>query len=129
MDVTKSHLLWKHPTKHTDHIVSPLVFGKRMLLVKGGGIATCFDTPKGMPVWKARRIKATGEYFASPIYGDGKIYVAGGNGFVVVLNNDGAELKILAKNDMGDAIIGTPVISDGQLIVRTRSRLFCIAAE
>jgi len=128
-DVTKTHLLWKHPTKHTDHIVSPLVVGKRMLLVKGGGIATCFDTQKGMPVWKPRRIQATGEYFASPIYGDGKIYVAGENGFVVVLNNDGAELKILAKNDMGDAIIGTPAISDGQLIVRTRSRLFCIAAE
>jgi outer membrane protein assembly factor BamB len=128
-DVTKSHLLWKHPTKHTDHIVSPLVVGKRMLLVKGGGIATCFDTQKGMPVWKARRIQATGEYFASPIYGDGKIYVAGENGFVVVLNNDGAELEILAKNDMGDAIIGTPAISDGQLIIRTRSRLFCIAAE
>lgn len=128
-DVTKSHLLWKHPTKHTDHIVSPLVVGKRMLLVKGGGIATCFDTKQGLPVWKARRIQATGEYFASPIYGDGKIYVAGENGFVVVLNNDGAELKILAKNDMGDAIIGTPAISDGQLIVRTRSRLFCIAEQ
>mgnify|MGYP003774453493 CR=1 FL=1 len=61
--------------------------------------------------------------------GDGKIYVAGENGFVVVLNNDGEELKILAKNDMDDAIIGTPAISDGQLIVRTRSRLYCIAGE
>ena len=128
-DVTKTHLLWKHPTKHTDHIVSPLVVGKRMLLIKGGGIATCFDTQAGKPVWKPRRIQATGEYFASPIYGDGKIYVAGENGFVVVLNNDGQELKILSKNDMGDAIIGTPAISDGQLIVRTRSRLYCISEE
>ena len=24
-DVTNSHLLWKHKTKYTDHIVSPLV--------------------------------------------------------------------------------------------------------
>ncbi|MDE0735873.1 MAG: PQQ-binding-like beta-propeller repeat protein [Pirellulaceae bacterium] len=128
-DVTKSHLLWKHKTKHTDHIVSPLVVGKRMLLVKGGGIATCFDTQKGLPVWKAKRIQNTGEYFASPIYGDGKIYVAGENGFVVVMNNDGAELKVLAKNDMGDAIVGTPAISDGNLLVRTRTRLFCIAKE
>lgn len=43
-DVTATHLLWKHSTKHTDHIVSPLVVNNRMLLVKEGGIATCFDT-------------------------------------------------------------------------------------
>ena len=39
-DVTDTHVLWKHPTKYTDHIVSPLVIDNRMLLVKGGGIAT-----------------------------------------------------------------------------------------
>ena len=46
-DVTDSHVLWKHPTKHTDHIVSPLVSDGRMLLVKGGGISTVFDTEDG----------------------------------------------------------------------------------
>ena len=45
------------------------------------------------------------------------------------MNNDGAELKVLAKNDMGDAIVGTPALSDGNLLVRTRTRLFCIAKE
>jgi len=37
------------------------------------------------------------------LYGDGKIYITGENGNVVVLANE-TELKILAKNDMGDAI-------------------------
>ncbi len=124
-DVTNSHLLWKHNTKYTDHIVSPLVVDGRMLLIKSGGIATCFETKQGRPLWGPKRIQNEGEYFASPVYGDGKIYVASENGKVVVLANE-PDLKILAKNDMGDSILGTPAIADGRLFLRTRSRLFCV---
>jgi outer membrane protein assembly factor BamB len=125
-DVTESHLLWKHNTKHTDHIVSPLVVDGRMLLIKGGGIGTCFETQKGESLWGPKRIQNAGEYFASPVYGDGKIYVAGENGNVVVLEN-GPDLKILAKNDLGESVLGTPAIADGRLFFRTRTSLICVA--
>ena len=124
-DVTGSHLLWKHSTKYTDHIVSPLVIDGRMLLVKGGGIATCFETRHGRKLWGPKRIQNSSNYFASPVYGDGKIYIAGENGNVVVLKN-GPLLKILAKNRMGDAILGTPAIADGRLFIRTRGKLICV---
>lgn len=124
-DVTKTHLLWKHKTKHTDHIVSPFVRDGRMLLVKGGGITTLFETAHGKPLRGPKRIPSTCNYFASPIYGDGKIYVAGENGFIVVLKNS-PNYEVLAKNDMGDPIIGTPAISDGRIIVRTRTKLICV---
>jgi outer membrane protein assembly factor BamB len=125
-DVTKTHLLWKHRTKYTDHIVSPLVIDGRMLLIKGGGIGTCFEIEQGKPLWGPKRIQNESDYFASPVYGDGKIYIAGENGNVVVLKN-APELKILAKNDMGDSILGTPAIADGRLFIRTRSKLICVA--
>lgn len=121
-DVTDTHVLWKHPTKHTDHIVSPIVTENRMLLVKGGGIATCFEVKQGESVYGPVRIQNTGNYFASPIYGDGKIYIAGENGRIVVLE-DGPELNIAAVNDLEDSILGTPAIADGALIVRTRRAL------
>ena len=124
-DVTESHLLWKHPTKYTDHIVSPLVSNGRMLLIKGGGIRTVFDTKKGKSLGRQTRIQNTCEYFASPIVGDGKIYIAGENGVVVVLE-DSNEYKVLAKNDMGDSILATPAIADGSLFIRTRSKLICV---
>lgn len=127
-DVTKSHVLWKHKTKYTDHIVSPLVVGGRMLLVKGGGISTCFEIEKGEPVWNATRIQNESDYFASPVYGDGKIYISGENGNVVVLE-DGPTLKILAKNDLGDSLLATPAIADGRLFFRTRGKLICIGEE
>ncbi|GAB4136712.1 MAG: hypothetical protein Tsb009_03850 [Planctomycetaceae bacterium] len=124
-NVTKTHVLWKHPTKHTDHIVSPLVHDGRMLLIKGGGIATRFDTKTGKPIRGPKRIGNTCQYFASPVYGDGKIYVAGDNGIVVVLK-DSPNYEVLAKNDMGEPILGTPAIADGRLFIRTRTQLFCV---
>jgi len=127
-DVTETHVLWKHDTKHTDHIVSPFVMDGRMLLVKGGGITTLFATENGEPLRKPTRINNACEYFASPIYGDGKIYLAGENGFVVVLKNS-PKYELLAKNDMGDSIVATPAIADGKLFIRTRSKLVCVGSE
>lgn len=127
-DVTKTHVLWKHKTKHTDHIVSPFVKDGRMLLVKGGGITTLFETKNGTALRGPRRIPNASQYFASPIYGDGKIYIAGDNGMMIVLQN-GPKMEVLAKNNMADAIIGTPAIADGRLIIRTRTRLYCISAN
>ena len=124
-DVTDTHVLWKHATKHTDHIVSPLVVDNRMVLVKAGGIATCFSTKNGASIFGPGRIRNEADYFASPIYGDGKIYVAGENGRIIVLRN-ADELDVLAVNDMGDSILGTPAIADGALFVRTRKSLLKI---
>ena len=124
-DVTQTHVLWKHPTKHTDHIVSPLVVHNRMLLIKAGGIATCFEVAEGKPLFGPGRIDNAGDYFASPVYGDGSIFVASANGKIVVLK-DAAELEVLSVNDMGDPILGTPAIADGALFVRTRRALLRI---
>ena len=49
-DVSNLRLLWKHKTKHTDHVVSPFVSDGRMLLIKGGGISTVFETKTGQPL-------------------------------------------------------------------------------
>ncbi|MBI3861732.1 MAG: PQQ-binding-like beta-propeller repeat protein [Planctomycetia bacterium] len=121
-DVTKTHVLWKHPTKHTDHIVSPFISDGRMLLIKDGGITTVFETKQGQPVQAAKRV-GSGGYFASPVAGDGKIYLAGENGTVVVLD-DSLEYRKLASNDLSEAIIATPAIADGGLFIRTRTKLW-----
>lgn len=126
-DVTSSHVLWKHPTKHTDHIVSPLVLDGRMLLLKEGGITTVFGTDDGKPLREPKRVGRGGNYFASPVCGDGKIYLAGENGYVVVLAN-GPNDEELAQNDLEESVVATPAIAGDGLFVRTRTKLFCFAA-
>ena len=127
-DVTQTHLLWKHKTKNTDHIVSPFVSDGRMFLVKEGGISTVFDTKQGESVRGPKRIGSGGGYFASPVFGDGKIYLASENGNVAVLKN-GADYEELALNDVGESIIATPAIADGGLFIRTRTKLLCFGAD
>lgn len=126
-DVTKTHLLWKHKTKNTDHIVSPFVSDGRMFLVKEGGISTVFETKRGEPTRAPKRIGSGGGYFASPVFGDGKIYLASENGSVTVLKND-ADYEELSVNDVGESIVATPAIADGNLIIRTRTQVLCFSA-
>jgi len=125
-DVTESHVLWRHPTRHTDHIVSPLISENRLFLIKEGGITTVFDTHQGEPLRRPQRVGGGGSYFASPVSGDGKIYLANSSGVVLVLR-DNANYEELAANDIGESIVATPAISGRNLLVRTRTRLLCIA--
>lgn len=125
-DVTGSHVLWRHPTRHTDHVVSPLVSDGRMFLVKEGGIRTVFDLEDGKSLSGPRRVGKGGSYFASPVLGDGKIYLAGENGTVLVLE-DSSSYDLLATNDMGQSIIATPAIADGRLYFRTREKILCVS--
>ena len=105
--------------------LSVLVFGNRVYTVKAGGLASCFDAAKGQPLWEMQRIDNFGDYYASPIAADGKIYMAGRNGFIVVLS-DSPELNVLAINDMNGEIMATPAIADGRLYIRTKQNLFCV---
>jgi outer membrane protein assembly factor BamB len=124
-DVTTTHLLWKHPTKHTDHVVSPFLSQGRMLLVKSGGIMTVFETAAGTMLGGPRRAGDATNYFASPVAGDGKIYLAGENGQVTVLK-DGPNYEQLAVNDLEEGIVATPAIGRDALLFRTRTHLFCV---
>jgi len=127
-DVTDTHLLWNLDHKVPSNIVSPLVVDGRLFIVKKGGISACFDTAGGETVWLKKRIGNLGNYYASPIAGDGKIYVMGENGFLVVLKQ-GPKVKVLSKNDMGESCTATPAIADGRIFVRTLTKLYCFSAE
>ena len=97
-----------------------------MFLIKEGGISTAFGTDQGESLNRLQRVGRGGKYFASPVAGDGKIYIAGENGTIVVLR-DSAEYEELALNNIGESIVATPAICDGKLLVRTRTKLFCIS--
>jgi outer membrane protein assembly factor BamB len=127
-DVTKTHLLWNVTNKYPSNLTSPLVSGDRLLVVKAGGVSTSLSSATGKPNWELERIDNLGDHFASPVAADGKIFIAGRNGFIVVIA-DSASLEVLAKNDMGGEIIATPAIADGRLYVRTREKLYCIGKK
>ncbi len=127
-DVTSTHVVWNLQNRSPSNLSSPVVVGDQLFVVKKGGISSSFDAATGKTHWEIARIKNIGEYFGSPTAGDGKIYVPGDNGFVVVLKQ-GPKLEFLAKNDIGENCPTCPAIADGRLYIRGRETLFCFSEE
>ena len=127
-DVTSTHVVWNLHNRSPSNLTSPLVVGDQLFVVKKGGISSSFDIATGAAHWELVRIKNIGDYYGSPVAGDGKIFVPGENGFIVVLEQ-GPRLNILAKNDIGESCLSCPAISDGRLFIRGRETLFCFSEE
>ena len=98
------------------------------ILIVWGNLAQPFGPFLDPGERAAKRIGKGGSYFASPVAGDGKIYLASADGTVTVLKND-ASYEELAQNELGESILGTPAIADGRLFVRTRTQVLCFAAD
>ena len=86
-DVTKTHVVWNIDNKSPSNLSSPLVYRDRLHVVKSGGVSSCFSATDGATIWDRTRLKNFGDYYASPIAADGKVYIAGRNGFVLVLDD------------------------------------------
>jgi len=124
-DLTDSHLLWKN-SRSLPNVPSPLVYRGVLYTLKEGGIFTSFDMHTGEIRKQARLQGALGDYYASPVAGDGKIYAISAEGKAVVIQA-GAEWQILQVNDLEDGCKGTPAISDGRLYIRSNRMLYCFA--
>ncbi len=127
-DVTSTNVIFDLHNKSPSNLTSPLVVGNQLFVVKKGGLSSSFDAATGSTHWELARIKNIGDYYGSPVAGDGKIYVPGENGFIVVLEQ-GEKMKFLAKNDIGEPCLATPAIVDGRIFIRGRETLFCFGEE
>ena len=66
-----------------------------------------------------------GNYAASPIYADGRIYCFGQDGTTTVLE-PGPEYKVLAVNHLEGELKASPAVAGRALFVRTRTHLYRI---
>lgn len=114
--------------KNIPYIPAPLLYQDVFYMVKTGGIVTSLDPATGRLLKQGRCPGALGEYNASPVAADGKIYLASAEGKITVLKA-GPEWDVLAVNNIGDEISATPALSEGSLFVRTRSALYCFRAS
>jgi len=117
----QAELAWQYP-RGVPECPSPLYDSGRLYLVKNGGVITCLDASSGGLIFTGR-LGSRGPHYASPVLGDGKIYCASARGDVVVIEA-GAELKILASNELGERIMATPALAAGVVYVRSDEHLF-----
>ncbi|MCO6454141.1 MAG: DUF1080 domain-containing protein [Pirellulaceae bacterium] len=126
-DVSQSHEAWRVPRRGGRDLPSPTVVGKYLMVISfRPGIASCYDAASGKELWKER---LAGEFSASPIVSRGLIYIPSEQGETCVIR-PGERLDVVARNRVNnqpDEIFRASLApSDGQLLLRSDSALYCI---
>jgi outer membrane protein assembly factor BamB len=106
------------------YIPAPLLYRDVYYMVATGGIVTALNASTGEVLKRGRSAEALGEYFASPVAADGKVYLVNEEGKVSVLKA-GGQWDVLRVNDLREEVHSTPALSGGRIYVRTRSKLYC----
>jgi outer membrane protein assembly factor BamB len=110
--------------KNVPYIPTPLLYQGVLYLVKTGGIVTTLDAATGKLLKEGRATGALGEYYASPVAADGKVYLASQEGKIAVLRA-GPQWQVLSVNDLNEEVNATPALAGGRLYVRTREAVYC----
>lgn len=120
-DVSGSHILWRNPGG-ASYVPSIVYYNGLLYMTNEVGVVTCADAETGQRVWRQR---LGGIFFASPVAGDGKVYLISETGETYVLQS-GREPEVLARNDLKERFIASPAISNHKLFLRSDTILFCI---
>jgi outer membrane protein assembly factor BamB len=126
-DVTDTHVLWRYQKSLPD-VPGVLVYRGVLYLIRNGGILQTLDPATGKLIKQGRLPQAMDEYYASPVAGDGKVYLLSRDGKATVLEA-GSDWGVSATSDFGEEIFATPAIADGHMWVRTATALYDFAAK
>ena len=87
-------------------------------------MVTCTDAATGKLIFERERLggEAGGDYYASPVVADGRIYLCSTRGVVTVLEA-GPSLKILARNAVGEPVLASPALAGNRIYIRGASHL------
>jgi len=121
-NVTRTHMAWSKGSG-TPYVPTLLVREGHLYGVLDTGMAICFEAATGKVAWQKRMC---GSVSSSPVMIDGKVYVIDEMGSVCVYEANPTELKLLAKNSVGETVRSSPAVANGRLYIRGINHLFCI---
>lgn len=126
-DIPEDKLLWKVPKK-TIGRSSPIKIGDRVYYIEDGALMLIVDAKSGKIVGEKKLGRIM---FGSPVYADGKIYVAENTGRIWILKPNGDEVDVVSSVRMTDGgeVFGSPVVSNGRIYIPTNTALYCIGAK
>ena len=123
-DISASHVVWQVPTGAP--YISSLVHHDGLLYMASDvGAVSVIDAETGRRIWQER---VNGLFSASPVAADGKVYFASETGEVIVIRA-GREPQVIARNDIGERLMASPAISNGQIFLRGDSAIFAIGRK
>jgi outer membrane protein assembly factor BamB len=123
-DITKTHLAWKS-TRSLPYVSSPVAYRGRLFTVKNGGLVSAYEIGNGHAVYLDERLAGgKGDYYASAVAADGRVYFTSQEGVVTVIAADGSAPTVLAQNKLGEQTMATPALVDRSIIFRTATMVY-----
>jgi outer membrane protein assembly factor BamB len=104
------------------YVPTPIAIGDHLYILSDAGVMTCVTAATGKQVWQER---LGGNFYASPVSVNGRIYLVTRNGEVIVLKA-GPEYKVLGKSTLPEKTDATPAIAMGRMYIRTLNHLICL---
>jgi len=123
-----SAVLWR-VKRNVPYIPAPILYEGALYLVKDGGIITTLDPKTGAILKQGRTEGAIGQYYASPVAAEGRLFLASVAGKVSVVQAGASSWEVVAVNDLGEVIRATPALSGGRIYIRTEASLFCFGKK
>lgn len=128
VQLSKTDTTWRLASR-APYVSSPLVYNGRIYLASEDGQVRCHNQDSGEILW-SRKLGNT--FWATPVAGDGKVYLLDETGEMIVLA-DGEKLTVLSRNHVpladGERMLGSPSISHGCLFFRSESHLFSVGVR
>lgn len=101
---------------------SPVLSEGLLFLVSDQGIAYCIDAATGRVLWEE---SLHWRHYASPVAVGDRIYFTSRSGRTTVVRA-GAQYEQLAVSDLDEVVQASIAPVDGQLFLRTETRLYCL---
>jgi outer membrane protein assembly factor BamB len=115
-------IVWKH-SRGVPYVATPVLDRGILWMVKEGGIVTKLDAASG-ELLQEERVPGFGNYFASPVAGDGRVYFASEPGTVSIVASE-KNWRLISSRDFHEKIYATPCLQDNQMFLRTDRALYC----
>lgn len=115
-------VVWKH-SRGAPYVATPVLANGILWVVKEGGIVSKLDAASG-GLLQEERVPGFGNYFSSPVAGDGKVYFASEPGTVTVLAAQ-RDWRVISSRDFHEKIYATPCLIGNRFYLRTEKALYC----
>lgn len=103
---------------------SPVVADGRVYILTRAGVMQCGEASTGKTLWKLR---VKGPYWATPLAIGDLLYVVNQDGLAQVVRAGAKDGEVVATNDFGEPVFGSPAYADGALYFRGDKHLWKIA--
>jgi outer membrane protein assembly factor BamB len=128
-DITGSDKILWTKRRGTPYVPSPILYDGLLYFTQSNqALLSCVNAESGKTYIDRTRLKGLTNIYASPVGADGRIYLIDRSGVTLVLKHS-RELKVIAKNELGEQIVSSSALAGNQLFIRGRRLLYCISEK